>query len=126
MLGDRLDLRQAQYQNKGRVMVMAEYPKEKTTDVPEYAYLKDDPNTDWDERARGLGGTLHIPLTRVLFRSYFLVYFKNPYKVFGRRGKCTLPEWRSILESRHFSTRIRSRNSSYFGRVSRQDFHNQT
>ena len=65
MLGDRLDLRQAQYQNKGRVMIMAEYPKEKTTDVPEHAYLKDDPYTDWDERARGLGGTLHLPLSSV-------------------------------------------------------------
>ena len=65
MLGDRQDLRQAQYQNLGRVMIMAEYPKEKTTDVPEHAYLKDDPYTDWDERARGLGGTLHLPLSSV-------------------------------------------------------------
>ena len=24
---------------------------------------QDDPNTDWDERARGLGGTLHIPVS---------------------------------------------------------------
>ena len=61
----RFTPRQAQYQNKGRVMIMAEYPKEKTTDVPEHAYLKDDPNTDWDERARGLGGTLHLPLSSV-------------------------------------------------------------
>ena len=25
--------------------------------------FKDDPDTDWDERARGLGGTLHIPVS---------------------------------------------------------------
>ena len=64
-------------------MIMAEYPIEKTTDVPEHSFLKvsyhmhlqsqfyaayimqfqDDPDTDWDERARGLGGTLHIPVS---------------------------------------------------------------
>lgn len=29
---------------------------EVTTDMPEYRHLKDDPVTDWDTRARGLGG----------------------------------------------------------------------
>lgn len=29
---------------------------EVTTDIPEHAHLADDPSTDWDERARGLGG----------------------------------------------------------------------
>ena len=42
---------------------MAEYPKEFTTSIPEHAYLKNDPNTNWDERARGMGGTLDIPVT---------------------------------------------------------------
>lgn len=36
---------------------------EVTTDIPEHAFLKDDPNTDWDQRARGLGGTLWVPTT---------------------------------------------------------------
>ncbi|MCE9621395.1 MAG: hypothetical protein K8R99_03505 [Actinomycetia bacterium] len=34
--------------------VMAQ--SEVTTDIPEYRYLADDPVTNWDERARGLGG----------------------------------------------------------------------
>jgi alpha-glucosidase len=29
-----------------------------TTDVPEQRHLKNDPKTDWDKRARGLGGRL--------------------------------------------------------------------
>ena len=36
---------------------------EVTTDIPEHAFLKTDTNTDWDERARGLGGTLAVPTT---------------------------------------------------------------
>ena len=46
----------------GRVGIMAEYPKEVTTDIPEHAHLKndpftnwDDPLTSWDERTRGIG-----------------------------------------------------------------------
>ena len=34
---------------------------EVTTDIPEYAYLKNDPDTDWDQRARGLGGNEWYP-----------------------------------------------------------------
>ena len=55
MLADREDIRFAQYKNGGRIVIMAEYPKEVTTDIPEHAYLKNDPYTNWDERARGLG-----------------------------------------------------------------------
>ena len=33
-----------------------------TTDMPEYKDLKNDPNVDWDERARGLGATIFRPL----------------------------------------------------------------
>ena len=50
------------YRWNGRVGIMAEYPKEVTTDIPEHALLKndpftnwDDPLTPWDERTRGLG-----------------------------------------------------------------------
>ena len=34
MLADREDIRRAQYFNGGRIVIMAEYPLEKTTDVP--------------------------------------------------------------------------------------------
>jgi len=44
-----------------RVAVMARY--EGTTDIPEHAYLEDDTTLNWDVRARGLGGTLELPLT---------------------------------------------------------------
>jgi alpha-glucosidase len=54
MLADRADIRQALIKNKVRFVVMA--PTEMTTDVPEQRHLKNDPKTDWDKRARGLGG----------------------------------------------------------------------
>ena len=57
------DIRFAQYKNGGRIVIMAEYPKEVTTDVPEHEFLADDTETDWDERARGLGGTLELPIS---------------------------------------------------------------
>jgi len=33
-------------------------PTEMTTDVPEQRHLKNDPKTNWDKRARGLGGRI--------------------------------------------------------------------
>ncbi|WP_246222840.1 hypothetical protein [Maribellus comscasis] len=46
---------------KTRVGIMARY--EGTTDIPEHAYLVNDTMLNWDVRARGLGGTVHLPLT---------------------------------------------------------------
>ncbi|WP_238766905.1 hypothetical protein [Maribellus maritimus] len=46
---------------KTRVGIMARY--EGTTDIPEHAYLVNDTTLNWDVRARGLGGTVHLPLT---------------------------------------------------------------
>ena len=44
-----------------RVGIMARY--EGTTDIPEHAHLANDTSLNWDLRARGLGGTLRLPLT---------------------------------------------------------------
>lgn len=44
-----------------RIGIMARY--EGTTDIPEHAYLVNDTTLNWDVRARGLGGTLELPLT---------------------------------------------------------------
>lgn len=44
-----------------RVGIMARY--EGTTDIPEHAYMENDTSLNWDVRARGLGGTLRLPLT---------------------------------------------------------------
>jgi hypothetical protein len=44
-----------------RIGIMARY--EGTTDIPEHAYLANDTSLNWDVRARGLGGTLDLPLT---------------------------------------------------------------
>ena len=44
-----------------RVAIMARY--EGTTDLPEHHYLINDTSMNWDVRARGLEGTLEIPLT---------------------------------------------------------------
>ena len=38
---------------------MGSYPSELTTDIPEHSFL--DPSF-WDERARGLGATLAVPV----------------------------------------------------------------
>lgn len=44
-----------------RVAIMARY--EGTTDIPEHAYLANDTTLNWDVRARGLGGSIELPLT---------------------------------------------------------------
>jgi hypothetical protein len=56
LLGDREDILKAMIKRGCRFMVMA--PTEMTTDVPEQRSMKNDPKTDWDKRARGLGGKL--------------------------------------------------------------------
>lgn len=47
--------------NKARVGILARY--EGTTDMPEYKHLESDTTVNWDVRARGLGGTLELPMT---------------------------------------------------------------
>jgi len=61
MLEFRPDVRQAMVNGGAYVGIMAR--TEVTTDIPEHAYLANDPNTDWDQRARGLGGTPGNPIT---------------------------------------------------------------
>lgn len=56
LLCDREDILKAMIASGCRFMVMA--PTEVTTDVPEQRRLKNDPRTNWDTRARGLGGKL--------------------------------------------------------------------
>jgi len=56
LLGEREDILKALIKSGCRFMVMA--PTEMTTDVPEQRRLKNDPKTNWDTRARGLGGKL--------------------------------------------------------------------
>jgi alpha-glucosidase len=56
MLCEREDILKAMIKRGCRFMVMA--PTEMTTDVPEQRRLKNDPKTNWDKRARGLGGKL--------------------------------------------------------------------
>lgn len=52
---------QAMARKNSRVTIMARY--EGTTDVPEHHYLINDTTLNWDLRARGLEGTLDLPLT---------------------------------------------------------------
>ena len=56
LLGQREDILKAMIKSGCRFMVMA--PTEMTTDVPEQRHMKNDPKTNWDTRARGLGGKL--------------------------------------------------------------------
>jgi len=57
LLADRPRLRQSLYKNYGRLGIMAE--NEGTTTIPEHRHL----GSWWDTRARGLGGTLSIPIS---------------------------------------------------------------
>lgn len=52
--------REQMVKNKVRLVVMGQ--NEVTTQIPEHAFLKDDPDTNWDQRARGLGATIHVPV----------------------------------------------------------------
>jgi hypothetical protein len=65
MLHKRPDIRARLVAEQQRVVVMA--PDEQTLDVPEQKELAELPTdakgVDWNERARGLGGTLAIPIT---------------------------------------------------------------
>jgi hypothetical protein len=62
MLSFRADVRAQMVAHKARVAVMAR--SEVTTDIPEHADLYTAfPGTDWDTRARGLGGTVDRPAT---------------------------------------------------------------
>ncbi len=61
MLAFRAELRQAMIARRAYVGIMAR--TEVTTDIPEHAHLANDPNTDWNQRARGLGGTPANPIT---------------------------------------------------------------
>ncbi|XP_077989428.1 uncharacterized protein LOC144443759 [Glandiceps talaboti] len=57
MMADRNDLRQQMYDKYGRVGIMAQ--SEVTLHIPEHAHLP----AYFNQRARGLGGTLHIPIS---------------------------------------------------------------
>jgi hypothetical protein len=56
MLAERPDVLKEMARRGVRFVVMA--PTEMTTDVPEQRHMKNDPKTNWDKRARGLGGKL--------------------------------------------------------------------
>ena len=57
MLADRRILRRFLYKYQGRVGIIGR--DEQTTDIPEHSWLP----KWWDKRARGLGGTLGIPIS---------------------------------------------------------------
>ena len=57
MLADRRVLRRFLYKYQGRVGIIGRH--EQTTDIPEHSWLP----KWWDKRARGLGGTLGIPIS---------------------------------------------------------------
>jgi len=75
ILADNPELQQALAAAGLRVTVMA--PVEFTTDVPEHSELK--PKEYWDKRARGLGGTVEIPVASC-GEENLLEYTGDPYK----------------------------------------------
>jgi alpha-glucosidase len=60
-----------------RVTIMAK--DEMTTDVPEHAYLARDKKTNWDKRARGLGGTRWLPMSSCAEEN-ILAYAEDRYR----------------------------------------------
>jgi PKD repeat protein len=61
MLKDIPEVRDIMIGYHARIGIMSE--DEVTTDIPEHAFLAADTVTNWDERARGLGGTVDVPIT---------------------------------------------------------------
>lgn len=61
MLKNIPEVRSKMISYHARIGIMSK--DEVTTDIPEHAFLASDPNTNWDTRARGLGGTIYVPLT---------------------------------------------------------------
>lgn len=61
----------------GRVGIMSE--DEVTTDIPEHAFLANDTIIDWDDRARGLGGTVAVPISTCAEEN-ILCYSIDKYK----------------------------------------------
>ena len=76
MLAKLPHIRDEMIRNGAKIAVMAD--TEVTTDIPEHAFLANDPNTDWDARARGLGGTLAVP-TNSCAEENLLCYTKDQY-----------------------------------------------
>lgn len=77
MLGKVPEVRKKMISNKARVGIMSK--DEVTTDIPEHAFLANDPNTDWNKRARGLGGTVGVPITTCAEENV-LCYILDPYR----------------------------------------------
>lgn len=77
MLGKIPEVREKMITYRARVGVMGK--DEVTTDIPEHAFLRNDPNTDWDKRARGLGGTIQVPVTTCAEENV-LCYAVDPYR----------------------------------------------
>ncbi len=66
--------------------------EEGQTDLPEYAHLRNDPKTDWNKRARGLGGKytsggeeniLELPSDRYVGESIYIHEFAHTLDQFG-------------------------------------------
>jgi len=71
-MSDRRDIREAMYNAKGRVAIMA--TTEVTQNIPEHSFLP----AFWNTRARGLGGTpgQGFPAKHgIIFSSIFLTTF---------------------------------------------------
>lgn len=77
MLKKNQSVREKMIGYHARIGVMSK--DEVTTDIPEHAFLANDPNTDWDKRARGLGGTVAVPVTTCAEENV-LCYTVDPYR----------------------------------------------
>lgn len=80
--------------------------EEGQTDLPEYADLRNDPNMDWNKRARGLGGQftsggeeniLELPSDRYKGESIFIHEFAHTLDEFGFSK--TVPNFRADLQA---------------------------
>ena len=108
MLKKRPDVRQKMISNKARVGIMSK--DEVTTDMPEHAFLANDPNTDWDKRARGLGGTVAVPLTSCAEENV-LCYTDDPYRnedIFVHEFAHAIHLMGILFVDNQFNTRLKS------------------
>lgn len=80
------------------------------TDLPEYNFLKNDPNMDWDARSRGFGATSAVPLGSGTEEN-LLCYTNDRYRgesIFVHEFAHTMKDMGLALINRSFDNRLLS------------------
>lgn len=124
MTSPRADLRDEMIARGARVAVMAR--DERTLDIPEHADLQREyPDTDWNARARGLGGTVARPATSCAeenlrceridrYRGESILVHELAHGIFNLGVTFAIPDFRDRLERAFLAARAAGRWSNTY------------